>query len=146
MLSTKLCKVHKSIYGLKQASRRWYSKLSEYLIYFGYKQYSAYFPLFTKFTDTQFTTLLMYVDVIVLSGNDQAKSFLDTGFKLKNLGLLWYFLGLEVARTKQGISLIQHKYTLELLEDNDHLVVKSFLFLMIVILLFMTINHNIEDS
>ncbi|KAK2413561.1 putative mitochondrial protein [Trifolium repens] len=128
--TTKVCKLQKSIYGLKQASRQWYSKLSESLISFGYMQSSSDFSLFTKFNESSFTALLVYVDDIVLAGNDiseiqNVKSFLNDRFKIKDLGPLRYFLGLEVARSKQGILLNQRKYTLELLEDSGNLAAKS---------------------
>ena len=50
--------------------------------------------------------------------------FLDNKFKLKDLGTLKYFLGLEVARTEKGISLCQMKFTLELLANTSLLVSK----------------------
>ena len=127
--STKVCKLHKSIYGLKQASRQWYSKLSESLISLGYTHSIADYSLFTKQHDAHFTALLVYVDDIVLTGNNyveiqQVKSFLHNKFKIKDLGSLRYFLGIEVARSPSGIMINQRKYALELLDDTGYLATK----------------------
>ena len=66
--------------------------------------------------------LLVYVDDILLTRNypacvDSLKKVLDDRFRLKDLGSLGYFLGLEVARTDEVISLNQRKYDLEILKD-----------------------------
>ena len=66
--------------------------------------------------------LLVYVDDVLIACNDKAeidrfKLLLDDRFKLKDLGDLKYFLGLEVARSIKGIALCQRKYTLEVLND-----------------------------
>lgn len=63
----------------------------------------------------------MYVDDIILAGNSiheiqAVKVFLDQKFRIKDLGKLRYFLGLEIARSDTGIFVDQRKYTLELLE------------------------------
>jgi hypothetical protein len=63
------CKLIKSLYGLKQANRQWYDKLSKFLINIGYTHMPSDPTLFTKKTDTSLTTLLVYVDDIVLTGN-----------------------------------------------------------------------------
>ena len=67
-------------------------------------------------------------DILIASNNVEAvnafKVFLDDKFELKNLGTLKYFLGLEVARTKKGISLYQRKFTLELLSNTGLLASK----------------------
>ncbi|KAK2429168.1 putative mitochondrial protein [Trifolium repens] len=120
--SSQVCKLHKSLYGLKQASRQWYSKLSAALISFGYTQSLADYSLFVKVSGNSFTALLVYVDDIVLAGNciseiQSVKTFLDKKFCIKDLGQLRFFLGFEIARSKSGILLNQRKYTLELLED-----------------------------
>ena len=69
------------------------------------------------------TALLVYVDDMVITGNDHAcvaslKSVLDQKFGIKDLGSLKYFLGLEIARNKSGINLSQRKYALEVLEET----------------------------
>ena len=69
-----------------------------------------------------FTAILVYVDDMILTGNDAqeialVKSQLDHLFKIKDLGQLKIFLGLEVARSRKRIFLNQRKYTLELLDD-----------------------------
>ena len=66
--------------------------------------------------------LLVYVDDVLIACNDKVevdrfKIMLDDKFKLKDLGDLKFFLGLEVARSDKGIALCQRKYTLELLND-----------------------------
>lgn len=76
-----------------------------------------------------FPTLLVYVDDIVLSRDDPSeiayvKSFLNNTFKINDLGSLRYFLGLEIARSPQGLLINQHKYSLELLGDTETTAIK----------------------
>jgi hypothetical protein len=66
---SKVCRLHKSLYGLKQASRQWYSKLSSFLISIGYSQSQADHSLYIKASPCAFTALLVYVDDIVLAGD-----------------------------------------------------------------------------
>ncbi|KAM2714488.1 hypothetical protein EV2_044230 [Malus domestica] len=126
---TRVCKLHKSLYGLKQASRQWFIKLSCALRKAGYQQSKADYSLFVRNHDGKFTALLVYVDDIILAGNniqaiEDTKSFLMKQFKLKDLGQLKYFLGIEIARSSKGITLSQRKYALEILEDAGHLGAK----------------------
>ena len=124
--SNTVCKLHKSLYGLKQASREWFYKLSSVIIYKCFKQSNADHSLFIKFCGTSFIAILVYVDDIVIASNSPGKvttlkEFLDSQFKLKDLGDLKYFLGLEVARSAKGISLSQRHYALQLLFDTGYL-------------------------
>ncbi|XP_068655834.1 uncharacterized mitochondrial protein AtMg00810-like [Aristolochia californica] len=124
-----VCKLHKSLYGLKQASCQWYSKFSHVLITFGFLQSKSDYSLFKKGHGFSFVALLVYVDDITLAGPSshaitELKHFLHTQFKLKDLGCLKHFLGLDIAQSKQGIVLSQLHYTLQLLEDTSYLACK----------------------
>ncbi|CAH9081989.1 unnamed protein product [Cuscuta epithymum] len=128
---TRVCKLQKSLYGLKQASRQWYYKLSECLQGIGYIQSQADFSLFTKSNDNSITVLLLYVDDIILAGNDKTeinyvKDVLHNTFTIKDLGDLKYILGIEVARSEKGICLSQRKYTLDILSENGYLNCKPY--------------------
>ncbi|PNX71839.1 putative copia-type protein [Trifolium pratense] len=117
-----VCKLQRSLYGLKQASRQWNTKLTDTLTSSGYIQSKSDYSLFTKQRSSGFTVILVYVDDLVLGGTDideitHIKTLLDTKFSIKDLGTLKDFLGFEVARTKAGISLCQTKYTLDLIKD-----------------------------
>ena len=117
-----VCKLNKSLYGLKQASRQWYSKFSTTILKYGFKQSKSDYSLFTKKFNQTFIALLVYVDDILIASNDvqaveDLKTSLNQEFKLKDLGNLKYFLGLEVARSEKGISLCQRKYALGVLKD-----------------------------
>jgi hypothetical protein len=120
---SKVCKLTKSLYGLKQASRQWFSKFSSTLLSLGFVQSKCVYSLFTRLEGSSFLALLVYVDDIVLAGtnSDAISSFiklLDNKFKLKDLGALKIFLRLEVAQNSSGILVCQQKYALEILEDS----------------------------
>lgn len=117
-----VCKLHKSLYGLKHASRQWNQKLSSVILADGFTQAPSDHSLFVKCTSDVFLAILVYVDDILLIGsNDDAvvafKDVLKAAFKLRDLGPAKYFLGFEIARNETGISINQRKYVLELLED-----------------------------
>jgi len=114
--------LHKSLYGLKQPSRQWYFKLSEFLCSHGYNQSFADHSLYLKFINSHIIALLIYVDDVILVGDDIAKinsitNLLDHAFKIKNMGNLTYFLGFEVARSSKGIQLCQQKYITDILNE-----------------------------
>ena len=72
----------------------------------------------------------MYVNDIVITENDMAgifslKSFLHGQFHTKDIGVLKYFLGVEVMKSKHGIFLSQRKYVLDLLYETGKLTAKS---------------------
>ena len=124
-----VCKLNKSLYGLKQALRQWNEKFCSIIKHPGFKQSKADYFLFTKKFNDSFITLLVYVDDILIARNnvqavEELKTSLNQHFKLKDLGGLKYFLGLERARSDKGITLCQRKYALEVLKDAGMLACK----------------------
>ncbi|GKD66321.1 putative RNA-directed DNA polymerase, partial [Tanacetum coccineum] len=119
---TRVCRLNKSLYGLKQASQNWYQKFTSSLLELGFKQCKADYSLFIFKKDACFVAALIYVDDVIMVGNDVKKiqhttEELDKRFSIKDLGALKYFLGIEVARTSEGLVLSQRKYILDILED-----------------------------
>ncbi|CAM8905397.1 unnamed protein product [Rhodiola kirilowii] len=118
----KVCKLLKSVYGLKQASRQLFSKFSDALLAYGFIQSLNDYSLFTFCKNGVFLVLLVYVDDVIITGTslkaiDEVKEYIHSCFKIKDLGPLRFFVGLEVARSKTGIFINQRKYALELLEE-----------------------------
>ncbi|CAL2238881.1 unnamed protein product [Prunus armeniaca] len=115
--------------GENRASRQWFIKLSTALKAAGFQQSRSDYSLFVRRRQGNFLVLLVYVDDVILARNnlediENTKLFLANQFKLKDLGQLKYFLGIEVARSRHGISLSQRKYALEILDDAGFLGVK----------------------
>ncbi|GJU09331.1 ribonuclease H-like domain-containing protein [Tanacetum coccineum] len=118
----RVCKLVKNLYGLKQASRKWNEKLTCVLIENDFIQSKNDFSLFTKNKNGVFIDLLVYVDDIVITGNNVdeiiiVKEFLSSKFLIKDLGKLKYFLGIEVLESNSNLYLTQRKYSLEVLAE-----------------------------
>ena len=118
----KVCRLRKAIYGLKQAPRCWFAKLSTALVKFGFVQAYSDYSLFTYTKGSKEVRVLIYVDDLVLASNDMQlltkfKTYLGECFRMKDLGKLKYFLGIEVARAADGIFLSQRKYALDIIKD-----------------------------
>lgn len=82
--------------------------------------------VFYKCSSNKYIYLVVYVDDIVITGDDHdgiagLKQHLVQHFQVKDLGRLRYFLGIEVAQSKAGVSISQRKYALDILEETDML-------------------------
>ena len=117
----KVCKLLKSLYGLKRSRRAWFDQFSRAIQMAGYSQrQSNHTMLYRHLNGGGIIIFIVYVDDIIITGSNEAeiqrlKGVLSTEFEVKDLGKLKYFLGMEVALSKEGIVVSQRKYTLDLL-------------------------------
>ena len=105
---TRVLKLKKSSYGLKQASRQWHAKISTALRSRGYIQSKNDCSLFYKAMGKSIIFVAVYVDDILLTGNHleemhNLKAYLHSTFKIKDLGSLNYFLGIEILQESHGV-------------------------------------------
>ena len=125
--SNKVCKLKKSLYGLKQSPRAWFERFGKAVKNCGYCHSQANHTMFYKHSkDGKIAILIVYVDDIVLTGSDKEelerlKRRPRAEFEIKDLGTLKYFLGMEFARSKEGIFVNQRKYVLDLLGETRQL-------------------------
>ena len=122
----KVCKLQKALYGLKQSPRAWFGRFTQTMKTLGYKQGNGEHTLFFKRSSpTLLTLLIVYVDDIIITGNNSTEILsleeqLDQNFQVKRLGPLKYFLGIEFDRSSDRILMTQQKYILDLLEETKH--------------------------
>ncbi|CAN6458627.1 unnamed protein product [Victoria cruziana] len=119
----KCCRLKKALYGLKQSPRTWFERLRVVMKNINYKQGNSDHTLFIKFDEERRCILLVYVDDMIITGSDKEKNLrlkqcLSEEFDLKGLGNLRYFFGVEFVRSKNGLTISQRKYTLELLKET----------------------------
>ena len=100
------CRLKKSIYGLKQASRQWNLKFDRTIKNFGFKENVEDNCIYAKFKNGRFIFLVLYVDDILLASSDvsllqETKKFLSSKFDMKDLGEASYVLGIEIHRDRR---------------------------------------------
>ncbi|KAM0014676.1 putative RNA-directed DNA polymerase [Helianthus debilis subsp. tardiflorus] len=115
-----VCLLHKSLYGLKQAPRAWFNRLSSTLQTLGFNGSKTDPSLFILKTNEVLLYVLVYVDDIIITGNNQDAinkviAQLSSTFAVKDLGDLHYFLGIEIVPHGKNIILSQRKYISELI-------------------------------
>lgn len=105
-----ICKLRKSIHGLKLAPRAWFSKLTSKLLTLGFHGSISDPSLFILSTGSDSIYVLIYVDdIIIISSKSllitEFISSLRSDFPVKDLGFLHYFLGIKVRRDSTGLFL-----------------------------------------
>ena len=124
-----MCKLKKALYGLKQAPKTWYGRINSFLMSLGFTKSKADPNLYFKVEDGKQVILLLYVDDLFLTGDEEliidSKRKLVTEFEMKDLGTMHYFLGLEVWQKPGEIILSQGKYAMEILKRFGMMDCKS---------------------
>lgn len=99
----KVYKLKKTLCGIKQAPRAWYSRIDSYLISIGLNGSNNEPPLYKKLNKQgQILVACLYVDDMILIGNllvDKFKSAMKHEFEITDLGIMRYFLGIEVLQS-----------------------------------------------
>jgi transposase InsO family protein len=113
-------KLQRAIYGLKQAGRMWYSRLSKYLTDHGFNTNELSPCIFIKTIKQEFVLIAIYVDDLNLIGTakavDDAAVILKREFEMKDMGLTTHCIGLQLERLPGGVLLHQKTYTQRILK------------------------------
>ena len=115
-----VCKLKKSIYGLKQASRQWYYKFHQVIISSSFEMNMVDHCIYHKFSGSKNIYFVLYVDDILLATNDismlhETKRFLSKKFEMKDLGNASFVLGIQIHRDRsRGILGLSQKSYIEI--------------------------------
>ena len=97
---THVCKLNKSLYSLKQEPRTWYDRKNNFLMSLGFTKSKTNSILYFKVEGGRLVILLLYVDDLFFTGEHElianAKRRLVVEFEMKDLGMMHFFLGMEV--------------------------------------------------
>jgi hypothetical protein len=119
----KVLKLHKALYGHYQAPRAWNEKLDVTLLSFRFSRCPSEPAIYTKRIDNRQLVIGVYLDDLMVTGSsskdiNQFKREMTNVFKMSDLGLLHYYLGIEVKQGHEGVSLCQGAYAAKILEKT----------------------------
>ena len=110
-----VCRLRKSIYGLKQASRQWYIKFNDTILSYGFVEIIVDRCIYMKVSGSKFAILVLYVDDILIAANDMGmlsdvKKYLSSNFEMKDMGEASFVIGIEIIRNRsQGLLSLSQK-------------------------------------
>jgi hypothetical protein len=126
---THVCRLNKALYGLNQAPCAWYKNMDGFLMILGFNKSVDDPNLYYHIVGNKCLILVLYVDELFLTGSErlivEGKRTLTFEFEMKDLGMMHYFLGLEVWQRTDEIFLSQGKYTVEILKKFSMTECKS---------------------
>ena len=108
--SSLVCHLQKSLYGLKQAPRAWYAKMDTFLLSVGFTRCHSDPNVYVVQQDDSLLFLVLYVDDLLITGSSSStirvvKTALHDRFLMTDLGLLHYFLRMEIYQTTFRITI-----------------------------------------
>jgi hypothetical protein len=119
----KVLKLKKALYGLHQVPRAWNVKLDDILLSLGFWRTPSEHAIYVRWNGNVQLVVGVYIDDLIMTGSDHdnVRSFKEemvAAFKMSNLDLLHYYLGIEVKQSASGISLSQCAYAMKILERS----------------------------
>jgi transposase InsO family protein len=117
----KVLKLKKALYGLRQAPRAWNVKLDGSLLSLGFQKSTAEHGVYVRGTGREKLIVGVYVDDLIITGYQGINKFkteMKKMFKMSDLGLLSYYLGLEVKQAEEGITVVQSAYANKLVDKS----------------------------
>ena len=115
-----MCRLKKSLYGLKHTPKTWYSRIDIFLSSLCFTKSKADSNLYYKVEEGNLVILLLYVDDLFVIGMNglisDTKRKLAAEFEMKDLDMMHYFLGMEVWQNADGMSLGKENYAVEILK------------------------------
>lgn len=118
---------------MKQSPREWYSNINAFFLFQGFIRSNNDPNLYIKHSDDDIIIIILYVDDLILTSSSDTlisniKFQLNHKFQMIDLGLLHYFLGMQIWQTSKGIFLSQSKYAQDLIDrfrmtDANHVLI-----------------------
>jgi hypothetical protein len=117
-----VCKLNRSIYGLKQSPRTWYHEIDLYLRNSGWQRSTADSNLYYTWRRSTIIIMVIYIDDLLITSSDTAliksvQKELQSKYRMKDLGTVKRYLGVEFAFSKKGIMIHQNSYAHQILQD-----------------------------
>ena len=115
-----VCRLKKSLYGLKQSPRAWYAKIDGFLLSLSFVQSKSDTNVYLKLIHSYLMIILLYVDDLLITGSSKKeiaslKDAMNHAFSITELGLSSQFLGLKTTQSQHGIKFNPFEYALDLL-------------------------------
>ena len=114
-----MCRLKRVFYYLKQAPHAWYTKIDSYFFGLGFTKSEVDANLYHIVVDGKLLIILLYVDDMTLTSDEMliksCKDDLAREFEMKDMGLLHYFLGLEIWQRDGDLFVSQDKYVNDIL-------------------------------